>query len=292
MIKNIKTVGIIVNYYKQQPIKLGIELINWLEEKKLQVFCPIDEAQVLKYKKGVSQEEFCNKADIVIVLGGDGTLLRAARFVAGFQIPLLGVNLGYLGFLTEIEQIEIYPFLEKVLAGEYQVEERMMLSATVQRNNEDIANFYALNDFVINKGAFARLITLETYLADELITSYSSDGVIISTPTGSTAYSLSAGGPIVDPSLDVCVITPICPHTLDSRPLVIPPEKIIKVTIRAVRADAMLTVDGQHGYHLENHDTVLISKSKHVTSLIKVKGRSFFDILREKLRVNGGNNYE
>lgn len=292
MKKNIKKIGLIINYYKQQPIKLGMELINWLEKNQIEVLCPIDEAKELNLKNGVSQEEFCKNVDIVIVLGGDGTLLRAARFVAGCQIPLLGVNLGHLGFLTEIEEVEIYPFIEKILAGEYKVEERMMLKATIQRDNRNIATFCALNDFVINKGSFARLISLETYLADELVNSYSSDGVIVSTPTGSTAYSLSAGGPIVDPSLDVCIITPICPHTLDSRPLVIPPEKIIKVIIKAVRTDAMLTVDGQHGYQLKNNDIILISKAKYVTTLIKVKGRSFFDILREKLRINGGSSYE
>lgn len=292
MKKNITKIGLIINFYKQQPIKLGMELINWLEKNHLEVLCPLDEARELNLKNGVSQEEFCNNADIVIVLGGDGTLLRAARFVAGFQTPLLGVNLGHLGFLTEIEEAEIYPFIEKILAGEYKVEKRMMLSATIHRNDENIANFCALNDFVINKGSFARLISLETYLADELINSYSSDGVIVSTPTGSTAYSLSAGGPIVDPSLNVCIITPICPHTLASRPLVIPPEKIIKVIIKAVRTDAMLTVDGQHGYKLKNNDIILISKANYATSLIKVKGRSFFDILREKLRTNGGNSYE
>ncbi|NMA03033.1 MAG: NAD(+) kinase [Clostridia bacterium] len=287
-----KKIGLIINYFKQQPIKLGMELINWLEKNHIEVLCPIEEARELNLKNGVSQEEFCKNVDIVIVLGGDGTLLRAARFVAGFQTPLLGVNLGYLGFLTEIEEVEIYPFIEKILAGEYKVEERMMLKATIQRDNRNIATFCALNDFVINKGSFARLITLETYLADELINSYSSDGVIVSTPTGSTAYSLSAGGPIVDPSLDVCIITPICPHTLDSRPLVIPPEKIIKVIIKAVRTDAMLTVDGQHGYQLKNNDIILISKAEYVTTLIKVKGRSFFDILREKLRISGGSSYE
>ncbi|MDK2823241.1 MAG: kinase [Clostridia bacterium] len=290
--QKISKIGLILNYNKRQPIQLGKEVIEWLKYHNIQVLSPKEDASYLDFKIGVEKEEFCSKVDIVLVLGGDGTFLRAARYIAGYKIPILGVNLGYLGFLTEIEVGEIYFYLEKMLNGDFYIEERMMLSGQVKRNNKWIGKFNALNDFVINKGSFARLITLDTFLGDEFVASYSADGIIISTPTGSTAYSLSAGGPIVHPVLDVCIITPICPHSLYARPIVIPPEKIVKVLIRAVKAEAMLTVDGQYGFKLENQDEVWIEKADYVTRLIRVKGRKFFQVMREKLKSDGGSNYE
>jgi len=285
-------IGLIINYFKRQPVQLGKEIAQWLMQNNIQVFAPKEDAWFLELANGLENEEFCAKAEAVIVLGGDGTFLRAARTLAGSEIPILGVNLGFLGFLTEIEVGEIYPYLEKMLEGDYYLEDRMMLCGRVRRNGGWVGKFHALNDFVINKGSFARLITLETFLGDEFVASYSADGIIISTPTGSTAYSLSAGGPIVHPTLDVCIITPICPHSLYNRPIIIPPEKIVKVHVRAVQAESMLTVDGQYGFSLHNKDEVWIEKAPYVTKLIKLKGRQFFQIMREKLKSDGGNNYE
>lgn len=285
-------VGLIVNYYKRQPVQLGKEITQWLQQNNIQVFAPKEEAQILNIANGLDNHDFCKKVEAVIVLGGDGTFLRAARILAGSEKPILGVNLGYLGFLTEIEVGEIYHYLQKMLEGDFYIEERMMLTGKVLRNGEWVGKFQALNDFVINKGSFARLITLEAFLGDEFVASYSADGIIISTPTGSTAYSLSAGGPIVHPTLDVCILTPICPHSLYARPIIIPPEKIVKVQVRAVKAEAMLTVDGQYGFSLKNQDEVWIEKADYVTKLIKVKGTQFFQIMRKKLRSDGGNNYE
>jgi len=290
--ESISKVGLIINYHKRQPIQLGKEIIEWLKVNNIEVLAPKEDAYHLNIESGKDIKDFCTRVDVVIVLGGDGTFLRAARYIAGFEIPILGVNLGYLGFLTEIEVGEIYFYLEKMLKGDYYIEERMMLSGQVKRSEEWVGKFHALNDFVINKGSFARLITLDTFLGDEFVASYSADGIIISTPTGSTAYSLSAGGPIVHPTLNACIITPICPHSLYTRPIVIPPTKIVKVQVRAVKAEAMLTVDGQYGFNLENQDEVWIEKAEYVTRLIRVKGRKFFQVMREKLKSDGGSNYE
>ncbi|NLW24310.1 MAG: NAD(+)/NADH kinase [Clostridia bacterium] len=284
-------IGLIINFNKQKPIQLGKEIIEWLEKKKIQVLAPEEDARFLGIN-AKSHKEFCQESDVILVLGGDGTFLRAARYTAGYEKPILGVNLGFLGFLTEIEVGEVYFYLEKMLQGDYSVEERMMLYARVRRNNHWVDSFHALNDFVINKGSFARLITLDVFLDDDFVASYSSDGVIIATPTGSTAYSLSAGGPIIHPSLDVGIITPICPHSLYARPIIICPEKIIKVQVRAVHADAMLTVDGQYGFKLENGDEVWIEKAHFPTRLIRVKERDFFQVMREKLKADGGSNYD
>jgi len=290
--QKISSIGLIINYHKQKPVQLGKELVAWLKNNHIKVLAPKEDAQYLNIETGMDGQDFCAQVDVVIVLGGDGTFLRAARYIAGFAIPILGVNLGYLGFLTEIEVGEMYFYLEKMLNGDYHIEERMMLSGRVKRNDKWAGQFHALNDFVITKGSFARLITLDTFLGDEFVASYSADGIIISTPTGSTAYSLSAGGPIVHPTLDVCIITPICPHSLYARPIVIPPAKIVKVQVRAVKAEAMLTVDGQYGFNLENQDEVWIEKADYITRLIRVKDRKFFQVMREKLKSDGGNNYE
>lgn len=288
----IKNIGLIINYNKNQPIELGKELISWFNERDINVYAPKEEAKFLNLFKSLSQEEICSKIDCLLVLGGDGTFLRGARYVVGTDIPILGVNLGRLGFLTEIEVSEVYIYLEKLLTGDFSIEERSMLFAKVKRDNASIGNFFALNDFVIYKGSFSRLITLDVSLGDEYISSYSADGIIISTPTGSTAYSLSAGGPIVYPGLNVSILTPVCPHSLSARPLVIPPDKVIKVSINAVNASAKLTVDGQCGFQLKNGDVVIIENAQYVTKLIRIKENSFFNILREKLKIDGGNRYE
>lgn len=290
--REIKNVGLIINYHKKQPIILAKEIIKWLTERNIKVYIPEEEALNLNLPIHISDEKICENIDCMLVLGGDGTLLRSARFLAGYDVPILGVNLGRLGFLTEIEVGEVYVYLEELIKGRYSIEERSMLFARVMRDEKCIGESFALNDLVINKGSFARLITLEVFLEKEYISSYSADGIIISTPTGSTAYSLSAGGPLVYPQLDVNIITPICPHSFYSRPIVIPSNQTVKVHVRAVKADAKLTVDGQCGFQLEDKDQIWINKSDYVTKLIKIKGRSFFEILSQKLKVDGGSNYD
>lgn len=221
--------------------------------------------------------------DLAVVLGGDGTLLYAARTLGRTGIPLLGVNLGGLGFLTEISLENVYKTLEQVLAGNYKVESRMMLEVLVKRDNRTVAEQTVLNDAVINKGALARIVDLKVSVDETNIISYRADGLIISTPTGSTAYNLSAGGPIVLPVHNTIILTPICPFTLGNRPLILPESAVIEISMDKAAADVMLTSDGQVSFALEPEDAILIRKSESSISLIKNPYKSYFDILRTKL---------
>jgi NAD+ kinase len=221
---------------------------------------------------------------MMIVLGGDGTLLSVARLVRDRKVPILGVNLGGLGFLTEITLEELYRVLEKVVQGDFFTNERVVLSASVIRRGERLAEFTVLNDAVINKGALARIIDLETTINGEYLTTFKSDGLIISTPTGSTAYNLSAGGPIVYPSLHCTIITPICPHTLTNRPIVIPDDAEIQATLKTKQQEVILTLDGQQGFTLEFEDVVEVKKAEGLILLIQSPYRHYFELLREKLK--------
>ena len=223
------------------------------------------------------------KTDCLVVLGGDGTLLGSARKAAPSGIPVLGVNMGNLGFLTEVDVPDLTESLEKLIRGEYVIEERMMLDAGVYRNGTLVWQSPALNDTVISKGAFARLIYLETLVDEEYVTTYPADGLIVATPTGSTAYSLSAGGPLVTPNLELILVTPICPHSLWARPLVIGAESNVKVNILSELDEIMLTLDGQYGFKLQKKDSVVLSRSPHRAKFIRLKPSRFFYLLREKL---------
>lgn len=224
------------------------------------------------------------EADCLLVLGGDGTILNGARLAAPYGLPLLGINLGQVGFLTEVDIPDIKEALEALLAGSYAIEERMMLEAVVYRGTERVASFIGLNDAVISKGAFARLIKLEMYINEEYVNTYRADGLIVAGPTGSTAYSLSAGGPLVAPGLELLIITPICPHALWSPPVVIGPGNTVRVSLHSVHGEAALTIDGQRGFPLRQHDEVVVRRSSHRARLIKLKNTSFFGLLRQKLR--------
>ena len=221
---------------------------------------------------------------MIIVLGGDGTLLSVARLVGDHEVPILGVNLGGLGFLTEITLEELYRVLERVMQGDFATDERVVLNAAVIRRGERMAEFIVLNDAVINKGALARIIDLETTINGEYLTTFKSDGLIISTPTGSTAYNLSAGGPIVYPSLHCIIITPICPHTLTNRPIVIPDDVEIRAMLKTKQQEVILTLDGQQGFTLEFEDVVEVRKAEGRILLIKSPYRHYFELLREKLK--------
>jgi NAD+ kinase len=224
---------------------------------------------------------------MIIVLGGDGTLLSVARLVRDYEVPILGVNLGGLGFLTEITLEELYRVLERVVQGDFTTDERVVLNASVIRRGERMAEFIVLNDAVINKGALARIIDLETTINGEYLTTFKSDGLILSTPTGSTAYNLSAGGPIVYPSLHCIIITPICPHTLTNRPIVIPDDVEIRATLKTKQQEVILTLDGQLGFTLEFEDVVEVKKAEGHILLIKSPYRHYFEVLREKLKWGG-----
>lgn len=287
----IKSVGLVVNYRKKHPVQLGKDLILWFERRGIRSYALPQDGVVLGLNEEYISHRLDQIIDCVITLGGDGTFLRAARLAAPAGIPVLGINMGTLGFLTEVEQGEIESSLEMLIAGKYYLEDRMMLEARVIRDGNTAETYTGLNDVVINKGPLARLLILEIRVGKKFVTTYKADGVIISSPTGSTAYSLSAGGPIVDPEVDVIIITPICPHTLQARPLVIPSHKEVSVMM-INQNDSMLTIDGQHGFELRNGDEIIVAKSPFYARLVRIKEQHFYSILREKLRNEGRINYE
>jgi len=263
------------------------DLVKWLEARGLEPVLDFDTAAILgdastlnRSKKSAVPEI----VDLVVVLGGDGTLLSVARLVEGKDVPILGVNLGSLGFLTEVTVAELFPVLEEVLAGHFTVSERVMLNCRVYRQGERIAQAVVLNDVVINKGALARIIEMETYVDGIYVNTFRADGLIIATPTGSTAYSLAAGGPILYPSLEALIINPICPFTLTNRPLVIPDLVTIEVVLVKENEDVLVTLDGQVGVALRYRDVIEIRKAEKRLRLIECPGKNYFEILRTKLK--------
>jgi NAD+ kinase len=223
----------------------------------------------------------------IVVLGGDGTFLSAVRWVQDTHIPILGVNLGAFGFLTEASADQLFPIMEKVVKEEFAVEERILLLAKVVRDGKQVACQTLLNDLVINKEALARIAHIQTYIDDDYLTTFKADGLIVSTPTGSTAYSLSAGGPIVYPSLETIILTPICPFTLINRPLIVPDTVTITIKLEEQDTDTFLTFDGQVGLHVTHKDAIIVHKAPHTINMIKTPGQSYFDVLKAKLRWSG-----
>ncbi|KUK64502.1 MAG: putative inorganic polyphosphate/ATP-NAD kinase [Desulfotomaculum sp. 46_80] len=282
-VTNMKTIGLIVNMKKENAVVLVEKIIGLIEKQNCSAVMPATTAAALGLPKYGWPPQDMAKTDCLVVLGGDGTLLGSARKAAPSGIPILGVNMGNLGFLTEVGAPDLTVALEKLTRGEYVIEERMMLNAGVYRNGALVWQSLALNDTVISKGAFARLIFLETLVDEEYITTYPGDGLIVATPTGSTAYSLSAGGPLVTPDLELMLVTPICPHSLWTRPLVIGAESKVKVNILSELDEIMLNMDGQYGFKLQKKDTVLIGRSPHRAKFIRLKQSRFFYLLREKL---------
>lgn len=278
-----KNLGIIVNLKKKNVFNIIKELAFWLLKKNCSLFIPKKVLTQINIPAQDLEESNLEKLEMVIVLGGDGTLLHTVKFLKGRAIPILAINLGKLGFLTEITQDEIYSSLERVFKKQYIINYRIMLEAQVIRNNEKVAVFYALNDAVVNKGSLSRLINFELFIQDEYVATYFADGIIVSTPTGSTAYSLAAGGPIIYPDLSALVITPICPHSLTHRPMVFTSENIILIKIISEDEDINLTCDGQERYSLQNGDCIAITKAARQTLLICPEKRSFFEVLRTKL---------
>jgi NAD+ kinase len=285
-----KSIGIIAKQNKPEVIPIVRNLVEWLRPKMIEV---VMEAGMVKqfhppltgpHLKSMEKEDIPTNVEMIIVLGGDGTLLSVARLVGEHDVPILGVNLGGLGFLTEITLEELYRVLEKVVQGDFITDERVVLHASVIRRGERMAEFVVLNDAVINKGGLARIIDLETTINGEYLITFKSDGLILSTPTGSTAYNLSAGGPIVYPSLHCIIITPICPHTLTNRPIMIPDDVEIRATLKTKQQEVTLTLDGQQGFTLEFEDVVEVKKAEGHILLIKSPYRHYFEVLREKLK--------
>ena len=280
-----KKIGIVAKPHRPEVRLVVGELLAWLEKEGLEVFFDLDSAALVgRERQGHKKSELPSLVDFLIVLGGDGTLLSVARLVGVKEVPILGVNLGGLGFLTEVPLEELYAILEEVLSGQYQFSERLMLTCRIHRQGERIAEYSVLNDVILNKGALARIIEMETYVDSEYLTTYRADGLIISTPTGSTAYSMAAGGPIIYPSLQALVLTPICPHTLTNRPLVIPNRVRVEVSLISENEDVYLTLDGQVGFALRYRDVVEIKSSEHGIKLVKSSHRGYYEVLRTKLK--------
>lgn len=260
--------------------RVALEVRAWAEGRGLRV---LDEINLAVHLRGGD----CTGLDLLVVLGGDGTLLSAVRALNGCEVPVLGVNLGRLGFLTEVALAELYPVLERALAGELQVSPRTMLACSVERNGHTVATYHVLNDVVLNKGALARISDFSVRVDGRRVSTYRSDGFIVATPTGSTAYSLSAGGPIVSPDLAAFVLTPICPHTLTHRPILVPDSAVVELCLEFKNGEVYLTLDGQQGLELAEGDMVRVARAARRVLLVRSPERDFFHVLRTKLHWGG-----
>jgi NAD+ kinase len=282
----IKTVGIISRPRREDIARVVPPLVNWLQAHGAEVTCDSETSDcfgplALKTRK---REDLPGCTDLLIVLGGDGTLLSAARLAAERKVPILAVNLGGLGFLTTVSQDELYSILEEIFSGKHRVSERVMLESEIVRAGAVVRRQIALNDAVLNKAALARIMDLELRVDGEYVTTYKADGLILSTPTGSTGYSLAAGGPIVYPIVDAFVITPICPHTLTNRPLVIPDSAMIEVDFKSEDDAVFLTLDGQVGIELVRGDHIRVRKAAEKLLLVRPAKKTYYQILRSKLK--------
>jgi len=280
----IRRVGIVSKPGREEIPELVGRLVAWLEERGIESEYDLVTAEYLRQGAGFDREELPPQLDLLIVLGGDGTLLSAARSLGRHRTPILAVNLGGLGFMMTTGPDEVLPQLERVLAGYYATIGRSVLTTEIVRNGESLGCHNALNDVVINKAAVARLLLLDAYIDKELVSSYRADGMIISTPTGSTAYSLSAGGPVIYPSVSAICLTPICPHTLTNRPLVLPDAATIEVVVRGGDKDSYLTIDGQVGLELQLNDRVRTRLADYCLHIIQPDRLRFFEVLRSKMK--------
>ena len=278
--KQIKTVGIVVKPNHPDAWQTACELSEWLQKHKVSL---VGEPYSLDVA-GEEQEKFNADADLIVVLGGDGTMISTARLIGDAEVMVLGINYGSLGYLTEFRIEEMFPALEAILGGEYKIDRRVMLHVDHWREAELLAKGRVLNDVVINKAALARIIEIDVKLNGLFVNSFRADGLIVSSPTGSTAYNLSAGGPIVYPSMNAVVLTPICPFTLTNRPIVVPDTAEIELTLENENEGVILTLDGQIGYPMKAKDRVLIRKSRTTFNLVQPPNRNYFDVLRNKLK--------
>src|SRR3989449_2868172 len=266
---NVRHVVIVTKPEVAQVAQVADELVRWFKSKDIEA---------------TLDPGLAAKADLTIVVGGDGTLLAAARLLGDRQIPILAINHGGLGFLTEVTLEEMYPAIERVLAGQFITEHRMMMDIEVSRGNKRLVHYRALNDVVINKGTLSRMIELESRVDGQYVSKFRADGLIVATPTGSTAYNLSAGGPIIFPTMSAMIITPICSHTLTNRPIVLPPGVKVEIVLRSSQDDVQLTVDGQVGLKLEMNDQIIVEKSNGAVKLVAPADKNYFDVLRGKLK--------
>jgi len=281
----IRAVGIICKPNRDLVCSVVPPLLRWLREHKIDFFIDEETRACIDFAAPtLARTAMGEKIDLLMVLGGDGTLLSAARALGSHHAPILAVNLGGLGFLTSVTLEELYPALEQVIAGKHGASERMMLDAEIRRDGQRTERQCALNDAVATKAALARMLEFDVSVNRSHVGRYRADGIIVATPTGSTAYSLAAGGPIIDPELDAFVITPICPHMLTNRPLVIPSSATIELDFTPAEEPVYITLDGQIGFQLHSKDRVVVTKSASRVSLIRPPHKTYFEILRSKLR--------
>lgn len=286
----IKRIGVVVKPHQPDALATLCRLTEWLNQRKISlVGTPELEHERIEHETGcavavVKEDDLARDVDLMLVLGGDGTMIATSRLIGDIEVPVIGVNYGGLGYLAEFRIEELFAALESILAGDYKLEQRVMLAVELRRGDDLITNNRVLNDVVINKSALARIIEIETNLDGQFVNSFRADGLIVSTPTGSTAYNLSAGGPIIFPSMNAVVITPICPFTLSNRPIVVPDDSVIEVRLKTEKEDVALTLDGQVGFPLQAGDKVVIRKSETSFNLVQPKNRNYFDLLRDKLK--------
>ena len=286
----VRRVGVLVKPDQPEALKTLCLLAEWCGARGIAMAGgPRLERARIEAETGCAVEtmehaELARHADLLVVLGGDGTMIATARMVGDAGTPVLGVNFGTLGYLTEFTVEEMLPALDAILAGAYTLDRRLMLAAEVFRAGEKLLHDRVLNDVVISKSALARIIEIEAWVDKRFVNCFRADGLIISTPTGSTAYNLSAGGPVIYPSMSAVVITPICPHTLSNRPLVVPDDVEFELVLKTPREEVALTLDGQVGVPLEYNDRVAVRKSRTTFNLIQAHTRNYFDVLRNKLK--------
>lgn len=283
-----KNIGILTKPKFPEIKSTLLDVVTWLRARSIGVILDTTSAALLGEQDGLQKTQLAATADVLLVLGGDGTMLSAARLAGERSIPILGVNMGGLGFLTEVRLENLYPSLERVFANDFVLDERLMLKTHVHRHGETVAQGVVLNDVVISKGTLARMIELKISIQGRFVTNLRGDGLIVSSPTGSTAYSLSAGGPIVNPAVHSLMLTPVCPHTLTHRPLIVPGDAEIDVTLTSKDDGAMATLDGQVGVAISQGDTVEIKIAEHRTRLIRFPETQYYEVLREKLKWGDG----
>jgi NAD+ kinase len=281
----LKSMAVVVGPQRPDAIAVVKDIVEWCRRHGVEIRAQAEMASnigcpAFNLKDGEIQDD----VDLLVALGGDGTMLGAARIVGSSQIPVLGVNFGFLGYLTEFTLSELFTALDGIREGSYQIDERMMLDVALNRGGRLISLSRALNDAVINKAAPARMIELECRIDDDFVNTFRADGMIVATPTGSTAYSLSAGGPIVHPSLAAIVITPICPHTLSNRPVVVPGDSIVELSFKRASEDISLTIDGHEAIELQQEDQIVVRRSETHFAMLRPHNRDYFQVLRTKLK--------
>lgn len=282
-----KTIGILTKPKFPDVKRILQDLVTWLRERQKTVLLDSKAAALVGEPSQHRKTHIAAQSDMVLVLGGDGTMLNAARLVEEREVPILGVNMGGLGFLTEATVDQLYDSLEKIFAEAFLLEERLMLHARIERHGEHVAHSTVLNDVVVSKGTLARMIEVQISINGQFVTSLRGDGLIVSSPTGSTAYSMSSGGPIVEPSVRALLLTPICPHTLTHRPLLVESTAEVEVALVSQEDGAMATFDGQVGVALAHGDTVTVRASEHRAKLIRFPDKTYYEVLRKKLKWGG-----